>query len=182
MDVERFAMVALAVGAALCVGSAERIARADARLSSTAVAVDDMPSTRTEGLPLGILRLVVHDYKVRHQDLDCADLRHCDDLDLHGSAIDLDADGVKEWFVQDHGFSGTGAELDYVFKKGGDGRWRMIGRLEGLHLRAIGPKRTGGFLDFTGFVAGVCVSGRGKAVWNGREYVTRVGRVEPRRC
>jgi hypothetical protein len=181
MRVGRSAIGALAVGAALCVGPAEAASRADA-LSLTAISVDDMPSTRTEGLPLGIVRLVARDYEVRHEDLHCADLRHCDDLALHGFPIDLDGDGTKEWFVNDHGFSGTGAELDYIFKKAADGRWRMIGRLEGLHLRTIGPNRTGGFLDFSGFVAGVCVSGRGKAIWNGRKYVTRTGRVEARRC
>jgi hypothetical protein len=59
---------------------------------------------------------------------------------------------------------------------------KMIGRIQGLHLRTVGPKNTRGYLDIHGTVAGVCVEGRGKAFWNGREYVEHVGRVKPRRC
>ena len=159
---------------------ASRVPCADAR--TKAIAIDDLAETFSYALPLDILRSVVRDYAARGAPVSCPDLRHCDDLRLGGVSIDLDGDGQAEWFVNDAGFTGTGAELDYVFQRGDDGRWKMISRIEGLHLRTIGPAKTGGWLDIDGWVAGVCVEGRGKAVWDGQQYVTRIGRVKHRPC
>lgn len=155
---------------------------AEARTASKAIALDDLPRISSDALPLDILRRVTEDYASRGAPVSCPDLRHCDELSLHGVAVDLDGDGHKEWVVTDAMFTGTGAELDYVFKRGADRRWRMIGRIDGLHLRTIGPAKTRGFLDINGYVAGRCVDGRGKAFWNGHRYVKRVGRVRDRPC
>jgi hypothetical protein len=155
---------------------------ADARPANKAIALEDLTTSFPDTLPLDILRRVALDRASRGDPISCPDLRRCDDLNLHGVSVDLDGDGSKEWFVTDAGFTGTGAELDYIFEKGPDRRWRMIGRIDGLHLTTVGPKKTGGFLDIDGYVAGVCVEGRGKAIWNGHRYVGREGRVKPRDC
>ncbi|XYH94983.1 hypothetical protein ACMHYB_45320 [Sorangium sp. So ce1128] len=158
------------------------VPRADARTANKAIALNDLTLSSPEALPIDILRRVAQDYASRGTPVSCRNLRRCDDLDLHGSSVDLDGDGSKEWFVTDKGFTGTGAELDYIFQKGADRRWKMIGRIEGLHLRMVGPKKTRGFFDIRGYVAGRCVEGRGKAIWNGHQYVKREGRVKDRPC
>lgn len=155
---------------------------ADARTASRAIALEDLTVTFADALPLDILRRVAQDHAAQGVPVSCPDLRRCDDLGLHGVSIDLDGDGTKEWFVTDMGFTGSGAELDYIFREGADRRWKMIGRIEGLALRTVGPQKTHGFLDIHGFVAGKCVEGRGKVVWNGHRYVKRVARVKPRPC
>lgn len=155
---------------------------ADAQPTNKAIVLADLTTSSPKALPLDILRRVALDRASRGDRISCPDLRRCDELNLHGVSVDLDGDGSKEWFVTDMGFTGTGAELDYIFKKGTDRRWKMIGRIEGLHLMTVGPKKTGGFFDINGYVAGVCVEGRGKAIWNGRQYVGREGRVKPRPC
>ena len=102
---------------------------ADARPPSTGIALDDLSMRSSEALPLDILRRVAQDYVARGDQISCLDLRRCDELNLHGVSVDLDGDGTKEWFVTDGGFTGTGAELDYIFQKGADRRWKMIGRI-----------------------------------------------------
>ncbi|MFO0757456.1 MAG: hypothetical protein U0359_13245 [Byssovorax sp.] len=155
---------------------------AHAETASKAIALDDLPLIAEDSLPIGLLRRVARDYASHGDPVSCPNLRRCDDLHLYGYSIDLDGDGSKEWLVTDMGFTGTGAELDYIFKKGPDRRWKMIGRIEGLHLQTVGPAKTGGFLDINGHVAGICVEGRGRAIWNGHRYVARESRVKPRPC
>jgi hypothetical protein len=154
----------------------------DARPPNKEVALDDSSMRSSEALPLDILRRVAQDYAARGDQISCLDLRRCDELNLHGVSVALDGDGTKEWFVTDGGFTGTGAELDYIFQKAADRRWKMIGRIEGLHLRTVGPTKTRGFFDINGYVAGRCVEVRGKAIWNGHQYVKREGRMKDRPC
>ncbi len=154
----------------------------EARPAKRPIALASLPLVSVALLPLDILRRVARDSAAHGAPVSCTDLRHCPDLDLWGRALDLDGDGTREWLVQDQGFSGTGAELDYVFRKDTTGHWKMVGRIEGLHLRTIGPGKTKGFLDLHGAIAGVCVEGRGKARWNGRAYVAHLGREKPRPC
>ena len=175
----RSIVVGLAVGAASLM---THVSGAEAQSADKAIVLEDLTASSSEALPLGILRSVVLDRASRGDRLACPDLRRCDELDLRGVSVDLDGDGSKEWFVTDLGFSGTGAELDDIFKKGADQRWKMIGRIEGIHLMTVGPKKTAGFLDIQGDVAGVCVEGSGEAIWNGSRYVGREGRVKPRPC
>ncbi|MFT3772679.1 MAG: hypothetical protein QM820_45385 [Minicystis sp.] len=167
---------------AFAISAMTHVPGAAARTPNKAIAIHDLPTSFSETLPLDILRRVARDHAAQGDPISCPDLRRCDALALHGVAIDLDGDGVKEWFVTDMGFTGTGAELDYIFQKSTDRRWRMIGRVEGIHLMTVGPKRTRGFLDIDGYVAGRCVNGRGNAIWNGRRYVKREGRVKDRPC
>ncbi len=175
----RSIVVGLAVGG---VTLTTHVSWAEAQSAAKAIVLEDLTASSAETLPLGILRRVVLDRASRGDETSCPDLRRCDELDLRGVSVDLDEDGSKEWLVTDLGFTGTGAELDYIFKKGTDRRWKMVGRIEGIHLRTVGPKKTAGFLDIQGEVAGVCVEGSGKAVWNGDRYVGREGRVKPRPC
>ena len=155
---------------------------AEARPANKTIVLEDLTTSFPDTLPLDILRRVAQDDASRGVPISCPDLRRCDELDLQGVAVDLDGDGVKEWFVTDVGFTGTGAELDYIFTKGPERGWKMIGRIEGLRLTTVGPKKTRGFFDINGSVAGTCVEGRGKAIWTGQEYVGRAGRVKPRPC
>lgn len=158
------------------------VSGADAQTAGKAIAIESLPGRYEEKLPIGLLRGVAQDYAARGVPISCSDLRHCPDLHLRGVSVDLDSDGSNEWLVTDLGFTGTGAELDYIFKRGTDRRWKLIGRIEGLHLRTIGPTKTSEFFDINGYVAGVCVEGRGKAIWNGHRYVARNGRVKSRPC
>jgi len=64
----------------------------------------------------------------------------------------------------------------------GTARGIVAGRIEGLHFRTVGPTKSSGWLDINGYVAGICVEGRGRAIWDGRRYVKREGRVKPRPC
>lgn len=155
---------------------------AHARSAYGAIVLENLSSSSPETLPLDILRRVALDRASRGTGISCADLRRCAELNLRGVSVDLDGDGSKEWFVTDMEFTGTGAELDYIFKKGTDRRWKEIGYIEGLHLKTVGPKKTRGFFDINGHVAGVCVEGRGKALWNGHRYVGHESRVKPRPC
>lgn len=175
----RAIVVGIAVGAA---SLTTHVPAAYARSASKAIVLEDLPTSFAETLPLDILRRVALDRASRGERISCRDLRRCDELDLQGVSVDLDGDGSKEWFVTDVGFTGTGAELDYIFKKGTDQRWKMIGRIEGLHLMTVGPRKTRGLFDLNGYVAGICVEGRGKALWNGHHYVGHEGRVKPRPC
>lgn len=175
----RSLVLGIGLGAA---SSMTHVPPAEARGAGKAIVLEDLPTSFTKTLPLDVLRHVARDYASRGVRISCPDLRRCDDLDLHGVSVDLDGDGSPEWFVTDMGYTGTGAELDYIFKKGVDRRWQMIGRIEGLHLRTVGPGKTRGFLDLHGYVAGICAEGRGKATWNGHRYVGRTGRVKPRPC
>lgn len=172
-------VVGIVVGAASLM---TRVPAAHARSAHEAIVLEDLTTSFPETLPLDILRRVALDRASRGERISCPDLRRCDELNLHAVSVDLNGDGSKEWFVTDMGFTGTGAELDYIFKKGTDQRWKMIGRIEGLHLMTVGPKKTRGFFDLNGYVAGVCVEGRGKALWNGHQYVGHEGRVKPRPC
>ena len=158
------------------------VPRADAQTANRAIALDSLTLSSPSALPIAILRLVAQDYASQGTPVSCPNLRRCDDLRLYGVSVDLDGDGSKEWIVTDMGFTGTGAELDYIFRKSAERRWKRIGRIEGLHLRTVGPKKTRGFLDINGYVAGACVEGRGEAVWNGYQYVKREGRLKPRPC
>jgi hypothetical protein len=155
---------------------------AHARSANRAIVLEELTTSSPKTLPLDILRRVAGDRASREEQISCPDLRRCDELDLRGVPVDLDGDGLKEWFVTDNGLTGTGAELDYIFKEGTNHRWEMIGRIEGLHLMTIGPKKTRGLFDLNGYVAGICVEGRGKALWNGHQYVAHEGRVKPRPC
>ncbi len=167
------------VGALLSIAN---IPGAEAHPAARPIVLEGLPTSSPDRLPLDVLRLVAREDASRGDPVVCTDLRRCVDLDLLGRAVDLDGDGSKEWLVTDLGYTGTGAELDYVFQKGADKRWKMIGRVEDLHLMTVGPTRTRGFLDIHGFVTGVCVEGRGKALWNGRKYVTREGRIKSHPC
>jgi hypothetical protein len=155
---------------------------AHAQTANKAIALDDLRMISEDSLPIGVLRGVAQDYAAHGAPVSCPNLRRCGEIHLYGRSVDLDGDGSNEWLVTDVGFTGKGAELDYVFKRGQDRRWKMIGRIEGLHLRAIGPSRSSGFLDINGYVAGVCVEGRGRAIWNGHRYVKHEGHIKPRPC
>ena len=143
------------------------------------IRLDDLPTYGSDSLPLAILRAISSDPV---KPTLCAVLRHCADLTLVAKAVDLNGDGAKEWIVTHTGYTGTGAELDFIFSLDRDRRWRMIGRIDGLTLTTVGPTKTGRHLDLNGAIAGVCVRGRGKAVWNGRRYVRREYGVKSNRC
>lgn len=168
-----------------CIVAASRAtpsARADTPPAPAAIVLEDLPGVYADALPKGVLRAVARDRASRGEPLSCAELRDCDELRLRGVSIDLDGDGSNEWFVTDLGYSGVGAELDYIFRRDANKRWKTIGRIEDLHLTSVGPTKTGGFLDLHGDVAGVCVEGRGTARWNGRQYLGHSGPVKPRPC
>jgi hypothetical protein len=164
----------------LLAGPDGQIRSADAKIAN--VVLEDVPLVSEKSLPLDILRGVARDYASRGDAITCKDLRRCEELHLYGKSVDLNGDGSKEQIVTDMGYTGTGAELDYIFQKDHEGRWRMIGRIDGLHLATVGPKMTHGFLDINGSITGLCVEGRGKAAWNGRSYVVHEGRVKSRTC
>lgn len=173
----------LLVGTCIAAASAATpSALADTPPTKGVILLEELTAVYADALPLGILRAVARDRASRGDPLPCAELRSCDELRLQGVSVDLDGDGSSEWFVTDLGFSGTGAELDYIFRRDANERWKAIGRIEGLHLTMVGPARTGGFLDIRGSVAGVCVEGQGTARWNGRQYLGHSGPLKPRPC
>lgn len=166
--------------AAACAGAP--VALADTPPANGGLVLEELTIAYVDTLPLGILRGVARDRATRGERLSCSDLRRCDELRLQGVPVDLDGDGSNEWFVTDLGFTGAGAELDYIFRKDAKNRWKIIGRIEGLHLTTVGPAKTSGFLDIHGYVAGVCVEGPGKATWDGHQYRGHSGPTKARPC
>lgn len=177
--VETVLRVLAAVG--VCAVTATVSPRATAREPEKAVHLEALSWKSSSSLPRGVLGRIAKDYAEHGNPLGCSDLRRCEDLRLEGVAVDLDGDGNPEWLVRDLGFTGSGAELDYVLRRV-RGRWELIGRIEGIHLQALGPRRAAGFLELRGTAAGRCVEGPAKAVWTGRRYTERLAGVRSRRC
>jgi hypothetical protein len=176
---KRSFLVGMCIAAA---GAGAPVALADTPPANGEIVLEELTFVHVDTLPLGILRGVARDRASRGERLTCPDLRRCDELSLQGVSVDLDGDGSNEWFVTDLGFTGTGAELDYIFRKDANSRWKTIGRIEGLHLTTVGPAKTSGFLDIHGYVVGVCVEGPGKATWDGHQYGGHSGPTKARPC